>query len=150
MSLRLDKEKRDPRDGQGLLHFVDRPRMLFVQPHSICRPALFLRMPPKRIASTTGALKRKADSADESQSKKAKVINPSTAGPTQHTNKVLPVSIQFPPRTTGTLRLSTWNIAGLAAASKKGFKFYVEAEDADVLVLTETKVRANLHSRFQA
>ncbi|KAG6851259.1 hypothetical protein H0H93_011695 [Arthromyces matolae] len=58
----------------------------------------------------------------------------------QPTNKVLPVHIEFSPRLPGTLRIATWNICGLAASSKKGFKYYVEAEDADVLVLTETKV----------
>lgn len=110
------------------------------------RLALLLRMPPKRTDSTTSVLKRKAESYDESQVKKAK--GSTSAGPTQPTNKVLPVLIQFPPRTTGTLRLSTWNIAGLAAASKKGFKLYVEAEDADVLVLTETKVRVHVLRDF--
>ncbi|KAG6878918.1 hypothetical protein C0992_006609 [Termitomyces sp. T32_za158] len=59
---------------------------------------------------------------------------------TQPTNKVLPVTITFPQKTPGTLRIATWNICGLAASSKKGFKYYVEAEDADILVLTETKV----------
>jgi len=36
--------------------------------------------------------------------------------------------------------VATWNICGLAAAQRKGFKYYVEAEDPDVLILTETKV----------
>ncbi|KAI0709220.1 Endonuclease/exonuclease/phosphatase [Earliella scabrosa] len=58
----------------------------------------------------------------------------------QPTNKVLPVQISFAPKAEGTVRIATWNICGLAAASKKGFKFYVEAEDADILILTETKV----------
>lgn len=81
----------------------------------------------------------------------------------QPTNKVIPVHVSIPPRVPGTTRIATWNICGLAAAQKKvrvaravhvhaglltagvcaqGFKYYVEAEDADVLVLTETKVRA--------
>jgi len=50
------------------------------------------------------------------------------------------VNIDFPPRIPNTLRFATWNIAGLAASQKKGFKYYVEAEDPDILVLTETKV----------
>ncbi|EED79041.1 predicted protein [Postia placenta Mad-698-R] len=78
----------------------------------------------------------------------------------QPTNKVIPVHVSIPPRVPGTTRIATWNICGLAAAQKKvrvaravhvhaglltagvcaqGFKYYVEAEDADVLVLTETK-----------
>ncbi|KAI0780956.1 Endonuclease/exonuclease/phosphatase, partial [Trametes elegans] len=52
----------------------------------------------------------------------------------------LPVRVAFAPKAPGTVRLATWNICGLAAAQKKGFKYYVEAEDPDVLVLTETKV----------
>jgi len=38
------------------------------------------------------------------------------------------------------LRIATWNICGWAASQKKGFKRYVEAEDPDILVLSETKV----------
>ncbi|KAH9854215.1 Endonuclease/exonuclease/phosphatase [Lenzites betulinus] len=71
----------------------------------------------------------------------------------QPTNKVLPEHIEFPPRADGALRIAAWNICGLAAAQKKGFKHYVEAEDPDVLVLTETKVNNEpadpaLSSRF--
>ncbi|KDQ17974.1 hypothetical protein BOTBODRAFT_104889 [Botryobasidium botryosum FD-172 SS1] len=56
------------------------------------------------------------------------------------TNKVLPTTITFPPPTPGTIKIAAWNVAGLAACQKKGFKHYVEAEDADILILTETKV----------
>ncbi|PFH54216.1 hypothetical protein AMATHDRAFT_53084 [Amanita thiersii Skay4041] len=59
---------------------------------------------------------------------------------TQPTNKVLPVHIKFPQRSPGAVRIATWNICGLAASQKKGFRYYVEAEDPDILVLTETKV----------
>lgn len=131
---------------------------------------------PKRAASS----KRKAVDEDEdeaepsapkaSKSKKAKTDKNTKASVAegadtglapngQPTNKVLPVHIQFPPKTPNTVRIATWNICGLAASSKKvcryfwlfpsikakldcskGFKYYVEAEDADVLILTETKV----------
>ncbi|KAJ6502350.1 Endonuclease/exonuclease/phosphatase [Mycena sanguinolenta] len=100
-------------------------------------------MPPKRASSS----KRKAsDSEDEATDtpKKAKPAKkPKVAEErinTQPTNKVLPVNIVFPERIPGTLRLATWNVCGLAASQKKGFKYYVEAEDPDILVLTETKV----------
>ncbi|OJT08188.1 Exodeoxyribonuclease [Trametes pubescens] len=71
----------------------------------------------------------------------------------QPTNKVMPVDLKFPAKQEGTIRIATWNICGLAAAQKKGFKYYVEAEDPDVLVLTETKVNNDpvdpaLASRF--
>ncbi|KAJ7724456.1 Endonuclease/exonuclease/phosphatase [Mycena maculata] len=97
-------------------------------------------MPPK-----AGSSKRKAsDSDDEAKpkpTKKTKVAEslPVNSG-TQPTNKVLPVEIVFPARIPGTLRLATWNVCGLAASEKKGFKYYVQAEDPDILVLTETKV----------
>ncbi|KAH9934711.1 Endonuclease/exonuclease/phosphatase [Fomitopsis serialis] len=58
----------------------------------------------------------------------------------QPTNRVMPVQVSFPPREEGRVRIATWNICGLAAAQKKGFKYYVEAEDPDILILTETKV----------
>jgi AP endonuclease-1 len=101
-------------------------------------------MPVNRSASTS---KRKASpsSSDEGTqkiSKKPRNISAAYAPKysDQPTNKVLPVNIEFPPRHPNTLRLVTWNIAGLAASQKKGFKYYVEAEDPDILVLTETKV----------
>ncbi|KAF8163458.1 Endonuclease/exonuclease/phosphatase [Crassisporium funariophilum] len=72
--------------------------------------------------------------------KKAKKDAPPPPGSAQPTNKVLPVNISFPPRIPGTTRIAAWNICGLSASSKKGFKFYVAAEDPDILVLTETKV----------
>ncbi|KAK0450989.1 Endonuclease/exonuclease/phosphatase [Armillaria borealis] len=91
-------------------------------------------MPPKRA----GTSKRKAaDSDDDATSTKKAKVESSVEG-AQPTNKVLPVNISFPPRKG--LRIAAWNVCGLAASQKKGFKFYVEAEDPDVLVLTETKV----------
>ncbi|KAJ3877292.1 Endonuclease/exonuclease/phosphatase [Lentinula edodes] len=111
-------------------------------------------MPPKRASSS----KRKAlsDSEDEdntadasltktSSSKKKAKVSPRTSenvasSSGQPTNKVLPVHISFPERHTGTLRLAAFNVCGLAASQKKGFSFYVAAEDPDILVLTETKV----------
>ncbi|KAJ7120508.1 Endonuclease/exonuclease/phosphatase [Mycena crocata] len=95
-------------------------------------------MPPKRASSS----KRKASpsGSDEETAKPAKKTKVAQHVNTQPTNKVLPVNILFPERTPGTLRLATWNVCGLAASQKKGFKYYVEAEDPDILVLTETKV----------
>ncbi|KIJ16765.1 hypothetical protein PAXINDRAFT_61068, partial [Paxillus involutus ATCC 200175] len=83
-------------------------------------------------------------SQSQSQTKRAKIAEtPSQdakAPNGQPTNKVLPTNISFPPRADGTLRFAAWNVCGLAAAQKKGFRSYVEAEDPDILVLTETKV----------
>ncbi|EIN07274.1 hypothetical protein PUNSTDRAFT_121434 [Punctularia strigosozonata HHB-11173 SS5] len=114
-------------------------------------------MPPKRSASTS---KRKLSSSPEEDqpdtaTKRAKIGGNVNAkgdgsagdaagagiGPNgQPTNKVMPVQIRFPKKAAGTLRIASWNICGLAASQKKGFKYYVEAEDPDILVLTETKI----------
>ncbi|KAI0306311.1 Endonuclease/exonuclease/phosphatase [Multifurca ochricompacta] len=111
-------------------------------------------MSQKRTASSS---KRKAESDSNSDgvkpvesknAKKAKVTvsdvaedNGGGLAPNgQPTNKVLPVKISFPPRAEDTSRIVSWNICGLASSQKKGFKYYVEAEDPDILILTETKV----------
>lgn len=79
-------------------------------------------MPPKRAASTS---KRKASPDDTDNEapavpKRAKASSASVARYSdQPTNKVLPVTISFPPKAENTLRFSTWNIAGLAASQKK-------------------------------
>ncbi|KAI0934279.1 hypothetical protein AcV5_006175 [Taiwanofungus camphoratus] len=108
-------------------------------------------MPPKH-ASSSSSSKRNAPDSDASASQPAKKAKVSKASPPpegagagvaangQPTNKALPAHLAFAARAPGTLRIATWNICGLAAAQKKGFKRYVEAEDPDVLVLTETKV----------
>lgn len=94
-------------------------------------------MPPKRAASS----KRKADASDSEdhgegaspkaatiKTKKAKVdskeatetsSDPSVAPNGQPTNKVLPVTISFPPKTLESVRIASWNICGLAASQKK-------------------------------
>ncbi|KAF8350575.1 Endonuclease/exonuclease/phosphatase [Amanita rubescens] len=89
-------------------------------------------MPPKRKAKSPAA------NEEEHATKKSRVEQ--ETGTAQPTNKVLPIDIKFPPRVNGRLRLSTWNIAGWSASQKKGFKYYVEAEDPDILVLTELKL----------
>lgn len=128
-------------------------------------------MPPKRKISAKhddagGASDTEGASQSQPQAKRAKRTETVTSDDAkvapngQPTNKVLPVNIVFPPRTEGTLRFATWNVCGLAAAQRKvrislitsdghrrtrfqGFKHYVEAEDPDILVLTETKVKTS-------
>ncbi|KPV75916.1 uncharacterized protein RHOBADRAFT_2047, partial [Rhodotorula graminis WP1] len=59
------------------------------------------------------------------------------------TNKTVPDVVEpFPRPAAGCIRISAWNVAGLRASEKKGFSRYVEAEDADVLIVTETKTPA--------
>ncbi|KAJ7219491.1 Endonuclease/exonuclease/phosphatase [Mycena pura] len=100
-------------------------------------------MQPKRVASSSSKRKAPESTSDDGEAlpktnKKTKTA--ATRANPQYTNKVLPVNIVFPERTPGTLRLAAWNVCGLAASQKKGFKYYVEAEDPDILVLTETKM----------
>ena len=141
-----------------------KPRRYLVAPRnsSMMRTA----MPPKRkIAVTDDNAVTASDSEGASQSqpsakrvKQTESTSDDAKAPNgQPTNKVLPVNVVFPPRAAGTLRFATWNVCGLAAAQRKvtlspirdrvdvkelafqGFKYYVEAEDPDILVLTETK-----------
>jgi AP endonuclease-1 len=134
-------------------------------PSSLTKRAFFV-MPVSRNSS-----KRKIDEDDDfedgpssqitatqSQSQASQAKKAKTGGSTpEHINKVLPINISFPDRIKGTVRIATWNICGWAASHKKvrqiiyvvcsnlsiskGFKRYVEAEDPDILVLSETKVR---------
>ena len=119
-------------------------------------------MPPKASSST----KRKAakdkveddsdyakeDEQDDSQSqtngkksqaaKKAKVqkepVKP--LDPSIPTNVTFPINLALSPKAEGTTRLACWNVCGINSCIKKGFEFYVKAENPDVLIVTETKV----------
>ncbi|KAI0263347.1 Endonuclease/exonuclease/phosphatase [Gloeopeniophorella convolvens] len=120
-------------------------------------------MPPKRAASSS---KRKAESTSDSEevagdtkktSKKKVAAKPTddtgVAPNGQPNNKMLPQNITFSPKVEGTWRIASWNICSLASSQKKGFQNYVEAEDPDILILTETKVNDQpadpaLSSRF--
>lgn len=114
-------------------------------------------MPPKRTASLKASgSKRKVDERDtdtEEETQRVEESQSSSKGSLKRTkteyiqngqpkNRILPVTIKFDKRSEDSLRIATWNVCGLAASQKKGFKYYVEAEDPDILVLTETKVNA--------
>lgn len=53
-----------------------------------------------------------------------------------------PGDLDFPARAESDVRLLIWNITSLKSADAKGMMRYLAAENADVLVLTETKVNA--------
>jgi AP endonuclease 1 len=80
----------------------------------------------KRIQSS-GKRKASSDASDDepqpSASKKPKgakaAADSGLSASKQPTNKVLPTNISFSPKTEGALRIASWNICGLAAASKK-------------------------------
>ncbi|KAF9052903.1 Endonuclease/exonuclease/phosphatase [Panaeolus papilionaceus] len=86
----------------------------------------------KPVKGKAKPLKRAKSTKDES--------SVSFSYPPQPTNKALPDVIAFPPKQDGTIRIACWNVSGLAASEKKGFQRYVDAEDADILIVTETKV----------
>ncbi|KAG8934575.1 hypothetical protein FRC03_007726 [Tulasnella sp. 419] len=100
---------------------------------------------PSEVKNVPKKVKQSQESDDNqpmpSKSKK-KNTNSSTeiTGPPQPSNTKIPDNVTFAPTAEGVKRISAWNVCGLAASMKKGFRTYVEAENADVLILTETKV----------
>ncbi|KAL0086905.1 Endonuclease/exonuclease/phosphatase [Phycomyces blakesleeanus] len=91
-------------------------------------------------------VKRNSSTIDESAtgSPKTKAQKTST-GPIDTSlpnNKVFPENFDFPEKPEGTIKISSYNVASLNASIKKGFNKYVDAEDADILCLQETKVNS--------
>lgn len=127
-------------------------RFLAVMPPKLKRKATEESPPPKKRVKKSETMNSQASVASTSASQ--------TDLPGQPTNTQLPDEISFPGSIPGTVRISAWNICSWAASNKKvsspilpaclrrfvnqcsiqGFGRYVEAEDADILVLTETKV----------
>lgn len=118
-------------------------------------------MPPKASSSKRKATKDKVedesdyaneDEKSDSQSqtngkkaqsaKKAKVqkepVKP--LDPSVPINITFPINLTLPAKPEGTTRLACWNVCGINSCIKKGFEFYVKAENPDVLIITETKV----------
>ncbi|KAI8928522.1 Endonuclease/exonuclease/phosphatase [Entophlyctis helioformis] len=56
------------------------------------------------------------------------------------TNTTLPTAMAFARAPAGSLKLVSWNVAGFNAAVKKGMMRYIEAEDADIVCIQETKL----------
>ncbi|KAJ2361110.1 hypothetical protein H4R23_003784 [Coemansia sp. Cherry 401B] len=82
------------------------------------------------------AVKRAGD-ADASEPAAKKALTQSAPVPN---NKTMPTDYGFiEAAPAGCLKIVTYNVNSLAAASKKGFKEYVAAESPDILCLQETK-----------
>ncbi|KAA1468720.1 DNase I-like protein [Dentipellis sp. KUC8613] len=86
------------------------------------------------------SLKRKAQpvSSQDASSKKAKAnfFAPRTAsGP----SSLIQPQFVYSKKQDSSLRLTTWNVNGIKSVDEKVLKKYLEAEDPDILVLTETK-----------
>ncbi|KZV97017.1 hypothetical protein EXIGLDRAFT_608480 [Exidia glandulosa HHB12029] len=52
------------------------------------------------------------------------------------------MNFSIPKKDPATTRIAAWNVAGMKACLGKGFKIYTPKEDADIWVLTETKMNA--------
>jgi len=140
-------------------------RLRLLSNHTLSNHRLLSMPAPSRTSS-----KRKIESDEESDpevgisqssqiSKKSRKEKNPVPESNQPTNKVLPAQIVLPEKLSGTSRVVTWNVSGFAASAKKvntrffarvvakfdsvflqGFKHYLEAEDPDILIITETKV----------
>ncbi|KAE8220439.1 hypothetical protein CF319_g6031 [Tilletia indica] len=93
--------------------------------------------PPKKQKKSR-ARKDTAGGPDDSPFKP--VNEDSTADESLPKNIGLPVEIKLSPRPEGQIRIAAWNITSLKSAVDKGMMRYLQAEDADIIVLTETKV----------
>ncbi|KAF9425667.1 hypothetical protein BGZ94_007321 [Podila epigama] len=60
------------------------------------------------------------------------------------TNLTMPNPLVLPPTPEGCVKLVSWNVSGLNASLKKGFKTYINAENADVICIQEHKVNQPL------
>ncbi|KAI8644183.1 Endonuclease/exonuclease/phosphatase, partial [Parasitella parasitica] len=59
-------------------------------------------------------------------------------------NMTFPTKFNIPPKPENSIKIASYNVAGLAACIKKGFNTYVDAEDADILCIQEHKQNAPL------
>lgn len=108
-------------------------------------PAAPASPPPKKKAKTKADDAGAATNGDASPS-------PSPAAPTSkedlvsfdgcplNTTVPSPLILSSTPRPASSVRIASWNIVSLKSAEPKGLVRYLEAEDADVVVLSETKV----------
>ncbi|CAG8458327.1 12789_t:CDS:10 [Ambispora leptoticha] len=70
---------------------------------------------------------------------------PTVTSNTIPNNTTMPKQLVFPAKPEGTVKFVSWNVSGLKASLKKGFKFYVQAEDPDILCLQETKINEPMY-----
>ncbi|KAI8143941.1 Endonuclease/exonuclease/phosphatase [Fennellomyces sp. T-0311] len=102
--------------------------MLRLAPLRLTRLRCFFVMPPKRKTTSDTSAPKKSKKAWE------------PFDPTVPTNTKFPDEFSFPKTPEGSIKIASYNVSGLNASIKKGFKQYIEAEDADIVCLQETKV----------
>ncbi|GAA97949.1 hypothetical protein E5Q_04629 [Mixia osmundae IAM 14324] len=112
------------------------------------------------ISKTKPKKSKKVEAEDEledatSKPKKDKKVKEPVRplDPSLPTNKTIPAGLSFetPARQPDAVRLTAVNLSGMAASLKKGMWTYLEAEDADVVIMTETKIASEpAHEGIQA
>lgn len=60
-----------------------------------------------------------------------------------------PLVLEKTPKPANSTRIASWNIVSLKSSMGKGLLRYIEAEDADVVLLTETKVSTMRRSKLE-
>ncbi|GAA5796230.1 hypothetical protein HPULCUR_001600 [Helicostylum pulchrum] len=60
--------------------------------------------------------------------------------PSLPNNMIFPTKFDIPAKPSGTIKIASFNVASLNACIKKGFNTYIDAENADIVCLQETKV----------
>lgn len=79
-----------------------------------------LNMPPKKRKASEDSDNEKGSSTRATKKTAPTEENTSPIAPNgQPTNKALPANIEIPEKTEGALRISSWNVSGLAASQKK-------------------------------
>lgn len=101
----------------------------------------FFAMPPKRKSDPKATDSPPQDKASAPKRKKKEWV---PFDPTVPTNTKMPDDLKYPKTPKGAIKLASFNVSGLNASLKKGFKQYIEAEDADIVCLQETKVNVPL------
>ncbi|PKI82499.1 hypothetical protein MVES_003684 [Malassezia vespertilionis] len=98
----------------------------------------------KRDAEQVAPRKRKRTETSASQA-----VSPAApsgadyvAPPFVPRNTSVPEKLEYTKRAEGHVRICIWNITSLKSSDAKGLMRYIAAEDADIVVLSETKVNA--------
>lgn len=97
------------------------------------------------VKNTTTTMKRSVSPQAETVVKKAKKAAPKKGtwapfDPSLPNNMVFPTKFDIPPKPENAIKIASYNVASLPACIKKGFNTYIDAEDADIICIQETKV----------
>lgn len=79
--------------------------------------------------------KKRKSAAPKKTKEPVKPLDPSVP-----TNLTVPEDLKYEPRKESQVRLSCYNVCGLRNSIKKGFLTYMQAEDADIMLLSEARL----------